>query len=300
MDKIAVKVPATTANLGPGFDCLGLALDLYSTVEVSLAPSFDMRLTGEDVGELGLGRDNLVYRAFSALYQKAGATPPEVRMACENRIPLRRGLGSSAAAIVGGLVAANFLLGEPLPQKEILRLAVEMEGHPDNVAPALLGGCQVVVWDGGELVTASIPLPAELRVVLFIPSFEMATETARGILSPRVSRKDAVYNIGRAALLANALATGQWSYLRVATQDRLHQPRRRSLFPALDDIIEAALESGALGAFLSGGGSAVAALASGQEAPIGWAMTEAAARAGVSGRILKAKPSLQGAYKVEI
>ena len=299
MDKVIIQVPATTANLGPGFDCLGMALDLYNTVEATKASHFELKVVGEGEGSLSPDQDNLLYRALSTLSRKVGAPIPDLRITCHNRIPLARGLGSSAAAIVGGLVAGNFLLGEPLSRDDLLRLAVEMEGHPDNAAPALLGGCQVAVWDADSLVTAAIPLPPDLSVVLFIPGFEMSTPKARAILPARISRKDAVFNIGRVALLVNALAARQPGYLRVATQDRLHQPRRRSLFPALDDIIEAALQAGASGAFLSGGGSTVAALTSGGCPNVGEAMKAEAARAGVNGYALEVKPNLQGAQKVE-
>ncbi|MDP2952053.1 MAG: homoserine kinase, partial [Chloroflexota bacterium] len=212
-------------------------------------------------------------------------------------IPLRRGLGSSAAAVVGGLMAGQELLGRPLSPQQLLGLATELEGHPDNVAPALMGGCQVVVG-GSEIVSAPVPLPRGLVAALFIPDFEIPTREARAVLPQQVSRADAVYNVGRAALLVAALATGQLGYLRIATQDRLHQPARQALFPAMERVFQAALEAGALGVFLSGSGSTILALVKGRASPVAQAMARAAREAGVKGRTKIARPSLQGAAVV--
>ena len=294
---VTVRVPATSANMGPGFDCLGLALDVWNEVRVDLDGS-GVEVVGE--GEDSLARDggNLVYRSVERAFAEAGKAMPEVGVACRNDIPLGRGLGSSSAAVVGGLVAGNELCGRPLSQGRLLALAARIEGHPDNSAAALLGGCRVVVEDGGTLVTAPVPVPEDLSAVLFIPEVPMPTEQARGLLPTVVDRSDAVHNIGRAALLVNALATGDLSRLGVATGDRLHQPARQTIFPAMKNIFRAALDAGALGVFLSGAGSTVLALARGRELTIGCEMADAAGKSGVDGTIRVTKPSIRGAHVV--
>ena len=293
--RVTVRVPATTANLGPGFDCLGMALDLWNQVRLELGQGTWVTITGEGAQELSQQRDNLVCRAAEALFCRAGQEPPELRISCHNTVPLARGLGSSATAIVGGMVAANALLEEPLPQEQVLALAAELEGHPDNVTPALLGGCQVVTQGDQGLVSASVPLPRGLYAVLFIPDQPMPTQEARSVLPPQVSRQDAVFNVGRTALLVVALATGKLEHLRTATEDRLHQPARQQLFPAMRLIFRAALDAGALGAFLSGGGSTVLALTQGRQLTIGYEMADSANKAGVPGTIKIVRPSRRGA-----
>lgn len=294
---VEVRVPATTANLGPGFDCLGMALDIWNTVRLETGGS-GVTVTGEGEGSLCLGRDNLVFQAAARLFRAIGEPMPQLRLACENAVPLGRGLGSSSAAVVGGLVAANALCENPLLQDEVLALAVEMEGHPDNVTPALLGGCQIVVQDGDKLVTSAVPLARDLWAVLYIPSQQMPTQQARGLLGPTVSRAEAVFNMGRAALLVNALSTGDVSLLRTATQDRLHQPARGVLFPAMSRVIRAALDAGAAGAFLSGAGSTILALTVDREMTVGYEMADMADKAGVPGDVKVTKVSAMGAHVV--
>ena len=295
--QVTVRVPATTANLGPGFDCLGLALGLWNRLRLEVGPS-KVSVIGEGADVLSRGEDNLVLRAASAVFQEAGLPNPSLRLSCRNAIPLSRGLGSSAAAVVAGLVAANTLCGDPLAGATLLRLATALEGHPDNVAPALLGGCQIVVQDGEHLVTAGVRVPRWLRAVAFIPEVAMPTQEARAVLPRDVSRRDAVYNVGRVALLVNALATGKAEDLRVATQDALHQPARQRLFPAMESIIQAALQGGALGAFLSGAGSSVVAFTRGREVTVGYEMAEAARKWGVDGAVRVLRPVSRGCYVV--
>ena len=297
LSRVEVKAPATTANLGPGFDCLGMALDLWNTVRLEVGGS-GITVSGEGEGSLSLGRDNLVFRSAAALFQAAGVPAPHLSLTCENAVPLGRGLGSSSAAVVGGLAAANALCGAPLSQEAVLALAVEIEGHPDNVTPALLGGCQIVVQDGDRVVTSPVPMTTDLWAVLYIPSQQMPTQQARGLLGPTVTRSDAVFNMGRAALLVNALSTGDVSLLRTATQDRLHQPARGVLFPAMGRIIRAALEAGAAGAFLSGAGSTILALTVDREMTVGYEMADMADKAGVPGDVKVTRVSTQGAHVV--
>ena len=296
---VEVKVPATTANLGPGFDCLGMALDLWAMVR--LAPGDpQVVIEGEGAGSLTRGQDNLVHRAVARLFQEAGTTLPDLALHCHNGIPLGRGLGSSAAAVVGGLLAGNALLGGPCSPEELRRMAVSMEGHPDNVAPALLGGCQIVAMEEDEVVSVPVALAGGLRAVLFIPEQSTSTALARAILPPQLSREDAVFNLSRTAILVNALATGNYEYLRLATQDRLHQPQRQEIFPATRLLFRAALEAGALGVFLSGAGPTVLALAAGREMTIGYEMAEVAEKAGVAGVVRVVELSAQGAHVVRV
>ncbi len=298
--KVTIRVPATTANMGPGFDCLGMALDIFNTLTVEVADSFSITLEGDGPSRLSKGKDNLVYKSIEALYAKVGKPVPHLRIHCNNVIPLSRGLGSSSAAIVGGMTAANILLGNPLSRDDILDLAVFLEGHPDNVTSALCGGCNIVVMNGIDLVTTPVPLKPGVKAVLYIPDFEMPTLKARALLHPEVSRADAVFNIGRAAMLAVALSSGRWDLLKVATQDRLHQPQRQTLFPAMGYILQAALDAGAPGAFLSGSGSTVLAIATTKTAAIGKAMADTAKREGLSGKTLVTKPSPVGVQALEV
>ena len=304
MEPVRVVTPATTANLGPGFDCLGLALDIWNRIEVVPGASQDgidtsVEISGEGAGELATGSDNLVYRAMAFLFHEADREMPVVRIRCENEIPLARGLGSSAAAIAGGLVAANALCSQAFSPNESLEMAAPSEGHPDNVAAAVLGGLQLVVSNQQELYTVAINLPPEVHAVLFIPDFRIATADARSVLRTEVSLSDAVFNMGRTALLVAGMATNHPEYLGVATQDRLHQPYRQALFPAMKLLFQAARDAGALGVFLSGSGSTVLALTKGREMTVAYEMAEAAKQAGVSGRLHITQPTIRGAHVAE-
>jgi homoserine kinase len=289
---VTVRVPATTANLGPGFDTLGIALALYGDVTVTWSdrPARFPENRGE---HLALG-------AAQAVYQQAGKPRPSgLRVTLKSDIPVGRGLGASAVLRVGAVLGANVLLGEPFGPEDVLRMATEMEGHADNAAPALLGGFQVVVWTGERVVHVGVPLPAALGCVLFVPDLDMPTGESRKLLPRSLERKDAVHNISRAALLVAALATGRLDALDLATQDVLHQPARAQLFPAMFDIFAAARQAGALAAYLSGGGSSIMALTTADEAAIGGAMATRAREAGVTGRVILTRPSAEGARVLE-
>ncbi len=297
--QVTVRVPATSANLGPGFDSIGIALDLYNTVSIEASDEFGMRLVGEGEDVLSQGQDNLIYQGVLAVYEKLERTAPPLRLSCENWVPLARGLGSSSAALVAGLVAGNEFLGHPLPTEALLQTAARMEGHPDNVTPALFGGLQVAAMNGGTVEHISVPLAVDLRIALFIPNTPVLTAEAREVLPQHVSRADAIFNISRASLLIAAMATGSIAHLRMAMEDALHQPYRRKLFPALDDVIAAAVEAGAAGAALSGAGSSIIAFTLGGEERVAEAMVEAAKRAGVEGRALVTRVCYSGAQVVE-
>ena len=296
-ESITVRVPASAANLGPGFDCLGIALDIWNSTRVEVGTT-GFKVVGHGAESLPRGPENLLYESFCVPFAEVGQPVPSVTITCWNEIPLGRGMGSSSAALVSGLVAGNELCGKPLSQGRLLELAAGMEGHPDNVAPALLGGCQIGVWEGQRLITVPVPIPEDLRAVIFVPVNSVSTEEAREVLPPRVARQDAVYNVGRVAMLVRAFCTGDLTHLAVATSDRLHQPYRQAIFPAMGNIFEAALSAGALGVFLSGAGSSVMALTRGRELTVGYEMADAAAKSGVDGTIKITIPSPNGAHAV--
>ena len=249
MPSIVVRAPATSANLGAGFDSLGLALDLWN--EVCATP-------GSLVSDDG---QNLILRAARVVYEAVDAPYPGFELRCTNRIIFNRGLGSSAAAIASGLLFANCSLGEPLGVSQLLELAVDLEGHPDNVAPCLLGGVRVALRaEDGRVIHSRVPVSIPLAAVCFIPDQHVPTPHARGLLPATVPLADAVFNVGRAGLLVAALASGQPELLAEATRDRLHQPFRLPLFPAGATLLDAAMQAGAYGSFISGAGPTVMAL----------------------------------------
>lgn len=296
---VLVKAPATTANMGPGFDCLGMALDIWNTISVEEGASgLEIEISGEGKDELPRDESNLAYRSFARAYEEIGATPPPVRMRCHNAIPLARGLGSSAAAVAGGLLAGSELSGANLSGERLLALAAEIEGHPDNAAAAVMGGCQIVASTGWrEFVTAPVAIPPEISAVLFVPDVPMSTEEARFMFGEKVEMGDVIFNLSRVALLVNAFASGDLRHLAIATEDTLHQPARQTLFRPMQVIFRAALAAGALGVFLSGAGSSILALAREREYTIGYEMADAAAKAGVEGVIKVAKPTALGAHR---
>jgi homoserine kinase len=256
---VTVRVPATIANLGPAFDALGVAIAVYNTVSAELSSEPLVTVSGS--GEDGLPQDatNLVYRAASAIAQRAGRRTA-FRVHCRNDIPPGRGLGSSAAAIVGGAVAANEALSRPVNRDELLDLVWHLEGHPDNVAPALLGGVVLTVATDGMLRWTRIVPAWEAALVVAIPEFTVATEQARAVLPQRVPFADAVANVSRTAWLVAAMLTGRPELLATAMEDRLHQPYRRSLVPGMEDAFVAARQAGAYAAALCGSGPSVLAV----------------------------------------
>lgn len=296
---VTVKVPATTANLGSGFDAVGAALSWSSFVTLEPAGKLIVEVVGEGEGEIPVNEDNIAVQAIKALLKQL---PEEVaepllggfRLVLENRFPITRGLGSSAAARVGALVAANYLLGEPLSVQRLLKLAADLEGHADNVVPSMLGGVTVAVTADGEIHWVRLLPISNLHIALLVPDFPLETGKARSVLPASVSRSDAVFNLGRAALLVGALATGRFDLLKVAMQDKLHQPYRQSLMPWLPRIFEAAAEAGALGVHLSGAGPTVAAWCSGEKSAetVAQAMWQSLTAAGIKGfwRIARLDP----------
>lgn len=294
--KVIVRVPATTANLGPGFDCLGMALALYNTITVhATTGGLSVRIEGEGAEDLRWGEENRVLRAMRLAFQEADERLPGLSIELQNAIPLGRGLGSSAAATVGGLVAGNALCGNPLSTDRLLALATQLEGHPDNVAPALLGGLVIAVQDERGLLYERLAVPSDLQAALFVPDFLMPTAEARRVLPAQVSRADAVFNMGRVALLVAAMVRHRYDLLDTATRDRLHQPYRERIFPAMPALFDAAREAGALGVFLSGAGSTIIALCREDAPTVAEAMARAARERDLTGRALVAPLADEGA-----
>lgn len=261
---IQVSVPATTANLGPGFDCLGAAWTLHNDFRFTrLADGETLQISarGEGAEKLTNDETNFVYQSFCKLFDHLNQPVPPVQIEIEAAIPLSRGLGSSATAIVGGLVGANALAGEPLSRAAIAALATEIEGHPDNVVPALMGGCRLAAtgidqdWEICELSWHPDILP-----ILAIPEFTLSTEKARQVLPDSYSRADAIFNSSHLGLLVRALETGRIDWLKAALQDRIHEPYRTQLIPGRDVVQRAAIAAGAHGLVISGAGPTLLAL----------------------------------------
>ncbi len=262
ISSITVTVPATTANLGPGFDCIGAALTLYNKFKFTRLDEGGLIIdvTGAEAERVQTDESNLLYQAFVKLYQYIGQTPPSVKMEIQLGVPLARGLGSSATAIVGGLVGANQLAGAPLTQLQVMELAIAMEGHPDNVVPALLGGCRLAATSADNWEICDIPWNENIVPVLAIPDFELSTSEARQVLPTQVSRADAIFNTAHLGLLLRGLQTGKGEWLSTALQDRLHQPYRQALIPGYDAVNAAAMKAGAYGMVISGAGPTLLAL----------------------------------------
>ncbi|MEK6720945.1 MAG: homoserine kinase [Chloroflexota bacterium] len=264
--RVTVEAPASSANLGAGYDCLGLALGLVNRVEVEVRGwsrgKIELSVEGEGVGELGEDHDNrFIQGVEAALREVRGEIPEGVgwRVEMVNQIPLARGLGSSAAATVGGLLAGNSLLGDPLDTRALLRLATEIEGHPDNAAAALLGGFVVSTAGEDGVEAIRFDVPRDLRAVLFVPDLRLSTDEMRRALPDTVPFADAVANLGRVAVGVAGLATRRYDLIRLLTVDRLHEPYRAAAYPQLPRLVEAARAAGAIGACLSGSGSTILA-----------------------------------------
>ncbi len=277
-----IRVPASSANLGPGFDSFAIALPLLAEFDLRPARVWAVDANGEGVPA---GEDNLFVVAARAVAKAARATIPTQHVEQRSAIPIARGLGSSAAAIVGGAVAANALLGEPLDRRSLLRVASEVEGHADNVAAALYGAFTVALPEEGGPVATRLVFPRTWRACVFVPSATLNTGEARAVLTPAVSRDDAIFNLSHAAALVAAVLRSDGALLSLAMADRMHQAARTSLVPALAEIIGAAREAGAFGAALSGAGPSVVAIAPVRLAPrVVSAMEETAQLHGVGGR----------------
>ena len=292
-----IRIPATTANVGCGYDTFGLALAYYNYLDCREAERASVQIIGQGSQHLPTDERNMMLRAAQAVYDEAGRGQAKLAFIAHNNIPLSRGMGSSSAAIVGGLCAANYLLGQPLSREKLLLMATEIEGHPDNVAPAIMGGFIICARDGQGQHIKRLALPQSLKAVLTIPDFFLSTRKARAILPQSVAMEDAVFNLSHAALLALALAEGDLPGFGAMLQDRLHQPYRFGLIPGAVEVAAAAKAAGALGCVISGSGPTMIAFHDGgqeQGSAIGLAMRQAFAAQRVDSRSLQPPMDNQG------
>jgi len=296
---VRVRVPASTSNLGAGFDAVGLALQLYLTVGMKIVDPGEasLRCSGEGAEEIRSRPENLVLAAVEKLFERAGQPPPALALEIENEIPLARGLGSSGAARIAGIFAANHLLEEPLDADEMLDLAVSLEGHPENASASLLGGLTLSCGPP-EPLTRRVEVATELRAVVLVPEVRVPTAEARNALPEKVVHSDAVFNLQRSALLSYAFLKRDYGALKNAMRDRLHQPYRGKLIPAYADFEKAAYDCGALGVCISGSGSSILALTLGEADVIAAGWREVAKTRRVAARMLILKISNRGAELV--
>lgn len=305
---VTITVPATTANLGPGFDCLGLALDLRNeftlvrSVEdlpyLNSVTDYSIEVRGIDAEKIPLDRSNLAVEAFEAYFKLIDKRPKSLTLRMTNHIPVGSGLGSSSSAIIAGLVGGNALYNNLVSQEKLLRIAVEMEGHPDNVVPAMLGGLVLGIlpdneYGPGELVIQRWD-PPNLSAVVVLPDFRLLTSEARAVLPTVIARSDAIFNISRFGLLLHAFTTGDFEWLGVAMGDKLHQPHRLKIIPGAVDAYHSGMACGALGVALSGAGPSLIALTSQNQHEIAGAMADSFKSAGLGCRVWHLAPSAQG------
>ncbi|RAI11864.1 MAG: homoserine kinase [Candidatus Melainabacteria bacterium] len=268
--KVSVKVPATTANIGPGFDCLGMALPIYNTItiEETVLPGTGVEINvladNDSIDQLSLDHvpsdeNSIVYKAVELLYNSIGQSPSELKINIHSNIPVARGLGSSSSVIVGALIAANELLGRPADEVALLSIACEIEGHPDNITPAIVGGLVISSQEeDGSVVYRKLEWPDDWAVTVCVPDFELSTDIARSVLPKEVPMKDAIFNAKRLAMFVQAVHTKDSELMKLALQDRLHQPYRMKLVPGLDKIIDNLRHfDNVLGCVLSGAGSSI-------------------------------------------
>lgn len=290
---VIVTVPGTTANIGPGFDCLGAALTIYNRftfTALEQAPgSVAITVQGLEADRVSTDTSNLAYQAFAYYFQQRGLAVPAVAIEIDLEVPLARGLGSSSTAIVGGLLGANAMAEHPVDQSEIAAMAIALEGHPDNVVPALVGGCQLAATgDNGQTTLCPVPWHRDITPVVAIPDFELSTAEARRVLPATYSRADAIFNTAHLGLLLRGLETGNADWLRAALHDRIHQPYRQTLIPGYSAVAQAAQAAGAYGLVISGAGPTLLALSpSTQASQVREAMATAWAEQTVTAKVLQ-------------
>ncbi len=293
---IKIRVPATSANLGPGFDCLGLALNLWNEISFETADRVTYQVTGEGAEKLNKGTKNLLTKAYTLVHETCGQRMNGVEIRARNEILMSSGLGSSAAAIVAGLFGANEMLGKPLGENDLLKLATEMEGHPDNVAPALLGGLVVSVMVRNEIITKRYEIP-DLTLVIVKPMVDWPTRVARAVLPKSVSRADAIHNIGRAVLVVDALRSGDLDLLQKIMDDRIHQPYRLRHISGGTAAYKVARQFGA--AALSGAGPSIINFVSPENADRARGeIAQVFQERGIETREVATHPSKQGVHKI--
>ncbi len=295
--KATARIPASTTNLGPGFDVLGLALQLYSTVSLEITgSSTEVVVSGVDVEKIPSTPEHIAFQAVESIFQRSGVQQPDgLKLTIANGIPAIRGLGGSGTAILGGLLTANVLCGNMFSLSEILNFSTAIEGHPDNVAASLYGGLVISVQEEEHIHTIQLVCDPVLHVVLAIPEFTLSTQKARDILPKTVDFADAIYNISRSSLLVASIATGKLDMLPLAMKDKLHQPYRSTLIPGFNDVVEAATSAGALSIALSGAGPTIAAYCLNNMDQVGNRMQEAFNQHGIPCKIKVLSADLDGA-----
>ncbi len=261
---IRIDVPATSANLGSGFDSLGIALTMKN--RIWMEPSDRLVITCKDNVDVPKDESNLIFWAANYIYEKCGKKLSGMEIIQENNIPLARGLGSSSACIVAGILGANHFLGNPFSETEIINIAARIEGHPDNTSPAISGGLVASAMENEEVYSVSVPVSDNIRFALLIPPFELKTEKARGVLPKEYSREDAVYNLSRSGLMTASLFSGKLENLKVAVQDKIHQPYRLNLIENGEEIFKMSYELGSLGTYVSGAGPTIISLIDSRQA----------------------------------
>lgn len=294
MTRLRVSVPASIANLGPGFDCLAAAIELTNAISFETTPGgCDVSIEGEGEGRLPLDASNLVLRAAALAFERAGEQLPGLRVRGVNRIPPKSGLGSSAAAIIAGLCAANALLGEIFSKLDLLRMACDLEGHADNAAAALFGGLSIISADSREILVRQIPIPP-MTVVVVLPDLDLTTAAMRAAVPHQVSLHDAVFNLGRGMLTVEALRLGDYELLGQAMVDHLHEPHRRAFIPNYDKVVASARQAGAAAVVLSGAGPSLVAFSPQGHAAIAASMLEAFQQVGIQSRSFLQQISSRG------
>ncbi|MGI5976194.1 MAG: homoserine kinase [Candidatus Limivicinus sp.] len=291
-----VRVPASSANLGPGFDCFGIAWQLYDEIEFSLDAE-GLEFAGCD--EKYMNEKNLAYAAYRAVLERYGLKNEAVKITfCRSDIPISRGLGSSSALLVAGVMAANELHGLNMSKNELFAIATTLEGHPDNVAPAIFGGLTASAMDGDRPLSAHFDISPKLRFTALIPPFELSTSESRSVLPHEVPRADAIFNVSRAALLLSALGSGDVGLLRCSMADRLHEPYRIPLIKGFDIARGLAYKCGAISMCISGAGSTLLCVS--QDEGFRGRIEEDLYKTLASWRAVDLKPELSGASVLDI
>ncbi|MDR6555569.1 homoserine kinase [Paenibacillus qinlingensis] len=301
--KVRVKVPASTANLGPGFDSLGMALNLYAWIDMAISDQTRIQLIGDQMSGIPTDKSNLIYKVAQMVFDNAGVSHPELEITMYSEIPLTRGLGSSASAIVGALAGANALIGNKFSTYELFQIASRLEKHPDNVGASIYGGIVVAFWDEVKAESIRIEPDHNLEVLVAIPAFQLSTEKARGVMPQHVSMKDAVFNLSHSSLLVAALSTGNLGMIRHAMKDRLHQPYRATLIPGMKTLLDECEDHGALGVALSGAGPTMLALVDGRnekKTELEAFLQGTLAKEGIEAQLLWLKPSQDGVTTTEL
>lgn len=292
---ITVRVPATSANLGPGFDTLGLALDLFLTVEAVNAPVSSCQFYGEGQNQLNSTENrNLILFGLNQVFQEAGESAPTLKLTVNNQIPIGKGLGSSAAAVIAGLFLGNHLLNQYFELERLIKMAADQEGHADNVVPAIVGGLTTVLEYEEKIYYQQIKMPDNITIIVAVPDFELPTHKSRQVLPETLALAQSVANVQKACMLLAGIFNGDFRYMARAMDDQIYQPSRKQFIPGFDKVLSNAGKAGAIGAALSGAGPSIIAFAEGRLEMIGRSMAETFAEHNVSSQILYLKTNHTG------